>query len=153
VAQTTAASGFIDVTPGGSRGDRTWARTDEVKASGLRHPRRRRPRPGRRRGRPRAPGRGIDRDRAFTTTIATRIEAAAVTRAFARALERAGLPHSRFHDLRHAAATSLLAQGFTLENAKNLLGHSSIVLTSNTYGHVLEQRQRAVARGMDVVGG
>ena len=27
----------------------------------------------------------------------------------------------------------------------------SIVLTSNTYGHVLEQRQRAVARGMDAV--
>jgi hypothetical protein len=30
-------------------------------------------------------------------------------------------------------------------------GHSSIVLTSNTYGHVLEQRQREVAMGMDVV--
>jgi site-specific recombinase XerD len=42
-----------------------------------------------------------------------------------------------------------LAQGFTLEDVKNLLGHSSIVLTSNTYGHVLEQRQQAVARGMD----
>ena len=66
-------------------------------------------------------------------------------------LERAGLPHSRFHDLRHAAATFLLAQGFTLEDVKNLLGHSSIVLTSNTYGHVLEQRQRQVAQGMDTV--
>ena len=32
----------------------------------------------------------------------------------------------------HAAATFLLAQGFTLEDVKNLLGHSSIVLTSNT---------------------
>jgi integrase len=41
--------------------------------------------------------------------------------------------------------------GFTLDDVKNLLGHSSIVLTSNTYGHVLEQRQRAVARGMDAV--
>jgi integrase len=34
---------------------------------------------------------------------------------------------------------------------KQLLGHSSIVLTSNTYGHVLEARQREVARGMDAV--
>ena len=74
-----------------------------------------------------------------------------VTRGFQRALERAGLPHCRFHDLRHAAATFLLAQGFTLEDVKNLLGHSSIVLTSNTYGHVLEQRQRQVAKGMDAV--
>ena len=39
----------------------------------------------------------------------------------------------------------------TLEDVKNLLGHSTIVLTSNTYGHVLEQRQRQVARGMDAV--
>ncbi len=45
----------------------------------------------------------------------------------------------------------LLAQGFTLEDVKNLLGHSSIVLTSNTYGHVLEQRQHLVAQGMDAV--
>ncbi|HXQ96465.1 MAG TPA: tyrosine-type recombinase/integrase [Candidatus Acidoferrales bacterium] len=58
---------------------------------------------------------------------------------------------SRFHDLRHTAATFLLAQGFTLEDVKNLLGHSSITLTSNTYGHVLEQRQQQVAAGMDAI--
>ncbi len=74
-----------------------------------------------------------------------------MTRDFHAAVERAGLPRTRFHDLRHATATFLLAQGFTLEDVKNLLGHSSIVLTSNTYGHVLEQRQRDVARGMDAV--
>jgi site-specific recombinase XerD len=79
------------------------------------------------------------------------MEAAVVTRAFQRALARADLPHCRFHDLCHAAATFLLAQGFTLEDVKNLLGLSSIVLTSNTYGHVLEQRQRQVAMGMDAV--
>ena len=67
------------------------------------------------------------------------------------ALKRARPPRSRFHDLRHTAATFALSQGFTLEDVKNLLGHSSIVLTSNTYGHVLEQRQQAIARGMDAV--
>ena len=92
-----------------------------------------------------------DSGHVFSTTIGTPIEAAAVTRGFQRALARAGLPHSRFHDLRHAAATFLLAQGFTLEDVKNLLGHSSIVLTSNTYGHVLERRQYQVAQGMDAV--
>jgi integrase len=77
--------------------------------------------------------------------------AATISRAFQDALVRAKLPKVRFHDLRHSAATFLLAQGFTLEDVKNLLGHSSIVLTSNTYGHVLEQRQRQVAMGMDAV--
>ena len=39
----------------------------------------------------------------------------------------------------------------TLEEVKHQLGHSSIALTSNTYGHVLEARQRGVARVMDAV--
>ena len=55
------------------------------------------------------------------------------------------------HDLPMHRPPLLLAQGFTLEDVKNLLDHSSIVLTSNTYGHVLEQRQREVAQGMDAV--
>ncbi len=77
-----------------------------------------------------------------------------MTREFRAALDRAGLPRSRFHDLRHATATFLLGQGMTLEDVKQLLGHSSITLTSNTYGHVLEQRQRQVAQAMDsVLGG
>jgi integrase len=98
-----------------------------------------------------AGSRWVETGHVFATTIGTPIEAAAVTRAFARALARAGLPKSRFHDLRHAAATFALSQGYGLEDVKQLLGHSSIVLTSNTYGHVLEQRQREVARGMDAV--
>ncbi|MFV2064644.1 MAG: site-specific integrase [Chloroflexota bacterium] len=85
-----------------------------------------------------AGSRWVDSGHVFATTIGTPVEAAAVTRAFKRALMRAGLPHSRFHDFRHAVATFLL-------------GHSSIVLTSNTYGHVLEQRQREVAHGLDAV--
>ncbi len=96
-----------------------------------------------------AGSRWVDGDWVFASTIGTPLHAATVTRAFQAALVRAGLPRSRFHDLRHATATFLLAQGFTLEDVKNLLGHSSIVLTSNTYGHVLEQRQRQVALGMD----
>jgi integrase len=98
-----------------------------------------------------AGSRWVDSGHVFTTTIGTPLHAATVTRAFQAALTRADLPDSRFHDLRHAAATFLLAQGMTLEDVKQLLGHSSITLTSNTYGHVLEQRQRQVARAMDAV--
>ncbi len=95
--------------------------------------------------------RWVDSGHVFTTLHGTPYHAATITRAFQAALDRAGLPRCRFHDLRHAAATFLLAQGMTLEDVKNLLGHSSITLTSNTYGHVLEQRQRQVARAMDAV--
>jgi len=98
-----------------------------------------------------AGSRWVESGHVFASTTGTPYHAATVSRCFQDALDRAGLPRVRFHDLRHSAATFLLAQGFTLEDVKNLLGHSTIVLTSNTYGHVLEQRQRAVARGMDAV--
>jgi integrase len=98
-----------------------------------------------------AGSRWTDSGHVFATMLGKPHHAATITRAFQAALDRAGLPRCRFHDLRHAAATFLLAQGMTLEDVKNQLGHSSIVLTSNTYGHVLERRQREVAAAMDAV--
>jgi integrase len=93
----------------------------------------------------------VDSGHVFATMLGKPHHAATISRAFDQALARAELPHTRFHDLRHSAATFLLSQGFGLEDVKNLLGHSTIVLTSNTYGHVLEQRQQEMARGMDAV--
>lgn len=37
---------------------------------------------------------------------------------------------------------------FGLEDVRSLLGHSTIVLTSDTHGHVLEQPQRQLARAV-----
>ncbi len=48
------------------------------------------------------------------------------------------------HDLRHTAATYLLSQG-----VQELLGHSSITLTMNTYSHVLPVLHKEVAGHMD----
>jgi integrase len=98
-----------------------------------------------------AGSRWSDSGHVFATMLGKPHHAATISRAFQDALDRAALPHTRFHNLRHSAATFLLSQGFGLEDVKNLLGHSTIVLTSNTYGHVLEQRQREMARGMDAV--
>jgi integrase len=58
-----------------------------------------------------AGSRWVDSGHVFTTTIGTPLHAATVTRAFQAALKWAGLPESRFHDLRHAAARFLIAQG------------------------------------------
>jgi integrase len=43
----------------------------------------------------------------------------------------------RFHDLRHAHATHLLASGIHPKVAQERLGHSSITITMDTYSHVL----------------
>ncbi len=57
-----------------------------------------------------AGSRWVDSGHVFATLHGTPYHAATVTRAFQAALTRAGLPRCRFHDLRHAAATFLLAQ-------------------------------------------
>ncbi|MFF5260061.1 tyrosine-type recombinase/integrase [Actinomadura viridis] len=50
-----------------------------------------------------------------------------------------GLPPIRLHDLRHGAATLALAAGVELKVVQDMLGHSSIVLTADTYTSVLPE--------------
>jgi integrase len=64
---------------------------------------------------------------------------------------KAGLPDMRFHDLRHSAASLMLAQGIPLRSIQDILGHSSIALTANLYAHVGEQLRREAADAMDAV--
>ncbi|GAC1629402.1 MAG: site-specific integrase [Chloroflexota bacterium] len=66
-----------------------------------------------------------------------------------RALRNAELPIIRVHDLRHTAATYLLSSGTHPKVVQELLGHSSIALTLDTYSHVLVGLQKEVASQMD----
>lgn len=66
-------------------------------------------------------------------------------------LESAGLPRQRFHDLRHAAATFMLAQGVDLRVVMEVLGHSQITTTANTYAHVRLEATRVAAESVDVL--
>ncbi|MET7374965.1 tyrosine-type recombinase/integrase [Micromonospora arida] len=52
-------------------------------------------------------------------------------------------------DLRHAFATFLLDQGEELRTVMELLGHSTIRMTADTYGHVLPARARQAASAID----
>ena len=72
-------------------------------------------------------------------------------RRFHAILKTTGLPHIRFHDLRHSAATLLLAQGVSPRYISDLLGHSQVSFTMQTYAHVLPHVQRDVAAKMDEI--
>ena len=61
----------------------------------------------------------------------------------------AGITEIPFHDLRHTAATFLLAQGVDARTIMETLGHSQISLTLNTYSHVLPALQRDAAGRMN----
>jgi len=61
---------------------------------------------------------------------------------FHKLLDAAGLPSMRFHDLRHSAATILLTMGVHPKVVQELLGHSSIAMTMDTYSHLLPSMQK-----------
>ena len=64
-------------------------------------------------------------------------------------LKDAGLPNIRFHDLRHTCATLLLSKGVHPKLVQELLGHSSIEITLDTYSHVLPSMGDGMASAMD----
>ncbi len=74
-----------------------------------------------------------------------------VRRSFLPLLKRAGLPLIRFHDLRHTAATLLLAQGVHPKIVQERLGHSQVSLTLDTYSHVLPGMGREAASKLDAL--
>jgi integrase len=66
-----------------------------------------------------------------------------------RKIKRSGLPHVRFHDLRHAHATLMLAKGVHPKIVSERLGHASIAITLDTYSHVLPTMQHEAAKAFD----
>jgi len=63
-------------------------------------------------------------------------------RNFAKILEQADLKGFRLYDLRHSTATLLLSEGINPKIVSERLGHASIVLTLDTYSHVLPDMQK-----------
>ena len=87
-------------------------------------------------------------DLVFATPHGTPLDGTAVTKRLQAILDAAGLPHQRFHDLRHCCASLLLAENVSPRVVMEILGHSQIGLTMNTYSHVMPAAQRDAADRM-----
>ncbi len=63
---------------------------------------------------------------------------------YEKIIKSCGLPYIRFHDLRHSFATNLWELGFDLKDIQELLGHSSVAITSDIYTHMREEKKKSV---------
>jgi len=71
-------------------------------------------------------------------------------RHFKPAVAAAGLPPAlRFHDLRPTAAALMIAEGATMEQVEQILGHSTIRVTSDTYGHLFDDHAEPLKAALD----
>jgi integrase len=70
-------------------------------------------------------------------------------RSFKPLLMRAELPQIRFHDLRHTCATLLLTRNVNPKIVSEMLGHSTIAITLDTYSHVLPNMRDQAAVAME----
>ena len=76
------------------------------------------------------------------------IEPRNLLRGFKAAAKRAGLPHATLHSLRHAAASQMLNNGVPLFTVSKTLGHSSVSVTGDIYGHLEDHAQKSALRSL-----
>ena len=92
-----------------------------------------------------------DHDLVFTTATGRPVDAHDVRPTFYRLLAATGLPRVRFHDLRHSAATLLLGEGIHPKIVSEMLGHSTVAITLDTYSHVTAAMHRSAANTLDAL--
>ena len=89
-------------------------------------------------------------DLVFCTSRGTPISPSnMIGREFHPALARAGLRRVRFHDLRHTFTTLLIAEGASAKFIQSQLGHASVQLTLDRYGHLLPDAGEEMGSKLD----
>ena len=88
-------------------------------------------------------------DLVFTDAIGRPMRPESVSVAFGKARIAAGIPRVRFHDLRHSAATMMLAEGVPLAVISEWLGHAGIAITAAHYAAVVPALRQEAADAMD----
>jgi site-specific recombinase XerD len=89
-----------------------------------------------------------EHDLIFPSALGTPMDPDNVSHCFSRICRRAGLGHWHLHELRHSGASLMLAQGTDLYVVFEVLGHSSVAITKDVYGHLVEGQKRAAAARM-----
>lgn len=79
----------------------------------------------------------------FTNELGGFIEPRNLTRKFYNLVKAANIPQANFHSLRHSFATRLLEMNENPKVVQEMLGHSSITLTLDTYSHVMPELKKA----------
>jgi integrase len=88
-------------------------------------------------------------DLVFRSVTGTALDPSNVAHGLSAITQRAGLGHWHPHELRHSAASLLLAQGVPLKVVSDILGHSSITVTADVYAHLLAPMRDEAADAMD----
>jgi len=84
----------------------------------------------------------------FTTSVGTPIDPRNMYREFRELCREAAIGDWHPHELRHSAASLMLAQGVKIQVVSEVLGHSSIRMTADVYGHILDPDRQTAADAM-----
>ncbi len=95
---------------------------------------------------------GVRSGLVFPSEAGTPVDGANLRRSFHIMLKKAGLRKIRFHDLRHTYASLLLNLGESPAYVQEQLGHYSIQITVDTYGHLIPGSNRAAVNKLDNLG-
>jgi integrase len=90
-----------------------------------------------------------ERGLVFSNVYGNYFNPVTLLRTYRDLLKKAGLPRIRFHDLRHSAATILMAAGVHPKIVQERMGHSTIAMTMDIYSHVMPSMQQEVAEMID----
>jgi integrase len=95
-----------------------------------------------------AGSRWTDTGLVFTTELGTAVDPRSFLRVIESAAKTAEITGVGVHTLRHSAAVAWLENGVHIKQVADLLGHSSIAITGDVYGHGSDHAARAAIDGL-----
>ena len=84
-------------------------------------------------------------DLVFPSEVGTTWDSANFRHRFQKACLASGIVHLTPHELRHTSASWLIIEGVPLKEIADMLGHASITITADVYGHLFESSSRVAA--------
>lgn len=84
-----------------------------------------------------------------TSKYVVTISGNAIRKGFDRICEKAGVPHYRFHDLRHVNASVMLGENIPINYIVERMGHATPDMVNRVYGHVMEHKMKSFNKAID----